>query len=259
MGFIITKVLQIIYSFRTYSFVPPSNRKFSQDFSSYEDKNWAHLRAKAFGDIQSHLPSPVDYEQIRKLIEDYKKVENGKLKVLDFGGGNLVLYHQVSKDFPDLRFEWTIVENSTYFAEIKRNWGEVQSSFKLLNEGFQVGKYPELLITDRIPSQNFDICIAGAVLGWVDSPIDTIAMLSKKADNLLITRTLMAPKKAKIGYQRTYIGEKVLKVKCWFLNENEIALFPEFSVSRIWNSAPEAIYTIYGKWQFKSLLLKRIN
>jgi putative methyltransferase (TIGR04325 family) len=233
--------------------------KISEYFSDYESVPWSKLRAEVFGAINPRLPSTLDYEKLCDLISNTRIVSGGKLKILDFGGGNLSLYRQVSFDFPDLRLEWTIVENPAYFAEIKVHWGEKQANYNGLAEGFRVGEYSNLLISDRIPAQNFDICIAGAVLGWVDSPIETLNTLIRKADNLLITRTLMAKKSLKLGYQRTAIGENRVRVKCWFLDEDEITSAPNSIILDTWNSSPDSIYTIYGIWRFKSLLLKRVK
>ena len=252
-------ISQLFYSFRTYGFMSKAKDKISEYFSDYENVTWSKLRAEVFSDKNQRLPSTLDYEKLCDLISNTGKVSGDKLKVLDYGGGNLALYRQVSFDFPDLRLEWTIVENPAYFAEIKVHWGEKQANYSELAEGFRIGEYSNLFISDRIPAQNFDICIAGAVLGWVDSPIKTLNTLIGKADNLLITRTLMSKKSAKLGYQRTAIGENKVKVKCWFLDEDEIASTPNLIILDTWNSSPDLIYTIYGIWRFKSLLLKRVK
>lgn len=254
-----TDIYQFIYSLRTYSFSKRSLRFKQQIASGYENENWGLQRSQFFDGSSMKLPSKVDYERTLSLIDELQRVRNHKLKILDFGGGNLALYHRISIDRPALIFEWVIVENSTYFYLLQRGWGELQEGYDLLDNGFRVADYPNLLVTNQVPACAFDLCIAGAVLGWVDSPIEVRDLLIEKSDYLLITRTLMSHKNSRLGLQRTRIGLNVQKIKCWFLNQEELTRALGFKCVEIWDSSPEIIYTVYGKWRFRSLLLQKIG
>ena len=102
---IFVKLLLVIYSFRTYGFSKKKTVFKLEDSANYENRQWGKLRAKEFGRLDLKVPSLLDYEKTRELIEKIQNGKNPRLKILDFGGGNLSLYNRISAAYPNVQFE----------------------------------------------------------------------------------------------------------------------------------------------------------
>lgn len=248
---------QFLYSFRVYGFRRSQQTKIG--IADYNSTEWGRLRSKDFDRPETVLSSVIDYRKLVDLVEELSHHQKDEISILDFGGGNLNLYKLLTRKFPNLKIYWVLVENRSYFEVLKESWGETQEGYMRVDPGFRVSKYPNLFISPQIPDRKFDICIAGAVLGWVSNPMDTRNRLANNCEYLFIFRTLMSNKRSRCGWQRTYIGEETRKIPCWFLNQAELVKTPSFHTVEIWDSSPETIFSIFGVWKFKSLYLKRFN
>ncbi len=249
----LTLLKQFLYSFRVYR-VYVHKKVSLGNFATYNHQDLSLFRLPKFSAEEPRIPSEIDFQNILQTIEDHLN-RNRVIKILDFGGGDLGLFRLVSERFGPEKFQWVLVEVPNMYLQIQEEWGKPQAGFKFVSNGFMVAEFPNLTICNDIPEETFDICIAGAVLGWVESPKEVLRRLTFVSKSLVITRTLMEAKLERLAIQRTIVGNKHINLKCWLLDSRSLTGLTNMTVVNSWLSSETPIYTIFGKWHFRSLVM----
>ena len=244
---------QFLYSFRVYRVYVFKKIRLS-NFATYNHQDLSLFRLPRFSAEEPRIPSEIDFQNILQTIEDYLN-RNHVIKILDFGGGDLGLFRLVSERFGPEKFQWVLVEVPNMYLQIQEEWGKSQAGFKFVSNGFMVAEFPNLTICSDIPEETFDICIAGAVLGWVESPKEVFRRLTLVSKSLVVTRTLMEKKFERLAIQRTIVGDKHMNLICWLLDSRSLMGLTHMTVVNSWLSSETPIYTIFGKWHFRSLVM----
>ena len=244
---------QFIYSFRVYR-VYIFKKVKRVDFATYNHQGLSLFRLPKFSAVEPRIPSDIDFQNILQTIEDHLN-RSRAIRILDFGGGDLSLYRLVSERLQQESFQWVLVEVPNMYLQIQEEWGRPQKGFKFVSNGFNVAEFPNLTICNDIPEGTFDVCIAGAVLGWVESPKEVLRRLTFVSNSLVITRTLMEKKLERLAIQRTVVGNKRISLMCWLLDSRSVTELTNMKVVNSWLSSETPIYTIFGKWHFRSLVM----
>lgn len=244
---------QFLYSFRVYRVYIFKKVRLS-NFATYNHQGLSHFRLPKFSARDVSIPSEIDFHHILRTIENHL-IRSRPIRILDFGGGDLGLFRLVSERFGRDNFQWVLVEVPNMYIRIQEEWGKTQMGFKFVPDGFQVAEFPNLIICKEIPDDTFEICIAGAVLGWVESPKDVFRRLTQVSKTLIITRTLMEKKLERLALQRTLVGDEHINLRCWLLDLRSLTVLTNMTVENSWLSSEIPIYTIFGKWHFRSLVM----
>ncbi len=244
---------QILYSLRVYR-VFVFKRRGVGSFNTYNHHGLSIFRLPKFAGVDSDIPSEIDFQNTLRTIESHLN-RSDLIRILDFGGGDLTLFRLISERIRPEKFEWILVEVPSMYTQIQEEWGRVQAGFKPVPSGFKVFEFPNLTICSVIPEGTFDVCIAGAVLGWVESPTEIFRELTTVSKTLVITRTLMENKAERLAIQRTIVGDTHLDLMCWFIDSRSLLKLTEMKIVHSWLSNETPIYTIFGKWHFRSMVM----
>ncbi len=117
--------------------------------------------------------------------------EKNTLKVLDFGGGGGNLHSLAEKAFPQVDFNWTVVETPEMVNEAKLSLTESKINF--------VSEIPNKVV-GHIP---FDLIIASGSLQYVDNPLKTLSdLINLNPHFIYISRTPLNVQDRNLTYQQ---------------------------------------------------------
>ncbi len=117
--------------------------------------------------------------------------EKNSLKVLDFGGGGGNLHTLAEKAFPQIDFDWTVVETPEMVNEAKLSLTESRINF--------VSEIPNIT-SGNIP---FDLVIASGSLQYVEDPLKTLSdLINLKPNYIFISRTPLNVQDKSLSYQQ---------------------------------------------------------
>jgi putative methyltransferase (TIGR04325 family) len=131
---------------------------------------------------------------------------DGVIRVLDFGGGYGSLYETLRWLYPDLRFDWTIVELPALVAR-----------------GSEMGASAEKHFVSEIPAGRFSLVIASGTLHYLPDPAITFAKLAAiESPAYFIGRVPIAPFLSvdRLTVQTVPASLFAAKFPCWIFSES---------------------------------------
>jgi putative methyltransferase (TIGR04325 family) len=116
-----------------------------------------------------------------------------EVSVLDIGGGYGKYFYMFNKWFPNITFDWTVVET--------------ESQCDAMPDSMKASS--QIKFCSSIPSSKiFDICLMSGVIEYVEKPFDLITTISEVSDSVILNRVALSPfKKNYCAIQRPGLFE----------------------------------------------------
>lgn len=139
---------------------------------------------------------------------------NGKLRVLDFGGSLGSMYYQHRFLFTSLsEVRWCIVEQPAFVEEGKRNFADERLKFYYS-------------IEECLKENSVDVILLSSVLPYIGKPYDLLESI--KTNNfryILFNKMHLTDKPDRITIQRVNPAIYRASYPCWFLNKQKFLDF----------------------------------
>jgi putative methyltransferase (TIGR04325 family) len=134
----------------------------------------------------------IDISNFRTLYGLLLAANKNKLTIVDFGGGPGTHYTIAKKIFPDIHFEWNIIETPKFVEEARKQSNSEINYFSDLNS-----------IKSPI-----DIMFTSSALQYTPDPFKTLStIVEKKAKYLIITRTPFSKQSKITDIQKSLLSE----------------------------------------------------
>ncbi len=139
------------------------HRNFLRELSP-SDFKVDHYREQPFHHLMASLAV---------IFADYRP---NPIKVLDFGGGSATYFYLLRRVFPQLQFEWLVVEPAAMCAA-HQEWEEKHLHWQV--------SLPEVVASS---GKAFDLCVASGCLMYLDKPYDLLTKLVHLGRYLFVNR-----------------------------------------------------------------------
>lgn len=128
------------------------------------------------------------------------------VRVLDFGGGNAHYFHIATAMFPDVSWEWLVVETPA-----------------MVGLATEANNDPAISWTsdlDSVLGERWDFVLASASLNYVSDPTGVLDRLRRSAPHMLLTRLPLWPIDRHLpAIQRLSRGSRTGAYPTWFFSE----------------------------------------
>jgi putative methyltransferase (TIGR04325 family) len=169
---------------------------------------------------------------------------NGRLNVLDFGGGLGSSYYQ-NRQFLDslVELNWCVVEQQHFVEEGVNHFQDKKVHFYYT-------------IEECLRSYSIDVVLLSSVLQYLEKPYDLLEeLVSYKIDYLLIDRTPFIEGADRITIQRVPTWIYKASYPCWFFNRQKMMSYLQETYDCVIEF--DALDKANIKSEFKGMLLKR--
>jgi len=201
-------------------------RSQNQKWIIPRSQNWSKVKNSCIGYDSSVIANSIKSDNgtdLQKTLLPYAIIANimkiaqeksGKISVLDFGGSTGGTYFFCREFLPDVKMDWTVIEQESIVRVIKE---------KKISQ--------EIKFSSEIPkNKKYDVIIISSVLQYLENYTDILRqLLDLDADCIIFDRTLVfASSKSKKDIltiqQNPTAHQKKITYPCWILNKNNLYL-----------------------------------
>lgn len=182
---------------------------------------------------------------INEDIENFFKIKkNNNISILDVGGSFGKLFFLVRKRFPNLKLDWSILEQNSKVSLTR--YKSNKKYFKNINF-YNFNQFVSL-------KKKFDIVIFETSLQYIKSPYQILKVMAEKTKNILIvnlTTTLKKKEYLKIEYPSPKVYNYTYP--CWFLNVKKIEKHLRKNFFLAYNKKVNDIYILKKSETYQNL------
>jgi hypothetical protein len=205
----------------------------NQDLINYVFKKTLEARRLSFFEQDGIIYKTIN---INEDIENFFKIKkNNNISILDVGGSFGKLFFLVRKRFPNLKLDWSILEQNSKVSLTR--YKSNKKYFKNINF-YNFDQFVPL-------KKKFDIVIFETSLQYIKSPYQILKVTAEKTKNILIvnlTTTLKKKEYLKIEHPSSKVYNYTYP--CWFLNAQKIEMYLRKKFSLVYNKKVNDIYIL---------------